>query len=57
VSYVDEKKPADGRVYDVLGLVAALRVNGQMLLELPVGEGGLGGRVFSDRSAEMAEDG
>jgi hypothetical protein len=39
----------------VLGLVAALRLNGQMmLLLLALGEGGLGGRTLRDRRADMA---
>jgi hypothetical protein len=55
-SYVDEKKPADGLVYEVLGLVAALRLNGQMAPLVLVGDGGLGGRMLRDRRAETAEE-
>ncbi len=59
MSYVDEKTPEAGRVYDVLGLAAALRVKGQMLpwyvFDVMVGEGGLGSRMVSDLSAEMAD--
>jgi hypothetical protein len=40
-------------VYELLGLVAELRLKGQM--PLPVGEVGLGGLMLSDRRADMAE--
>lgn len=61
VSYVEEKNPAEGRVYEVLGLVAALRVNGQMPTPLlPVGlADGLGGRApprVRERRADKAAD-
>jgi hypothetical protein len=50
----DEKKPlVECRVYELLGLVAELRLKGQM--PLPVGDGGLGGLTFSDRRADMAD--
>lgn len=59
MSYVDEKTPEAGRVYDVLGLTAALRVKGHMLpwyvLVAMVGDGGLGSRMVRDLSAEMAD--
>lgn len=42
-------------MYELVGLVAALRLKGQRLLLLPVGDGGLGGRTVKDRSAETAE--
>jgi hypothetical protein len=53
LSYVDEKKLV-GFVYEVLGLVAALRANGQMLGLAMVGDGGLGGRIVKDLRAETA---
>ena len=61
MSYVEEKKPADGRVYEVLGLVAALRVKGQIPIPLLVGlADGLGGRapprVKERRADRAAED-
>lgn len=43
-----------GFVYDVLGLVAALRANGHMLGLAVVGDGGLGGRIVKDLRAETA---
>lgn len=50
----DEKKPlVEGRVYELLGLVAELRLKGQ--IPLPVGDGGLGGLTLRDRKADMAE--
>jgi hypothetical protein len=56
-SYVDEKNGAEGREYDVLGLVAALRLKGQIALPVLVGDGGLGGRMLRDRRDEIAEEG
>lgn len=48
--------PDAGLEYDEPGLVAVLRVNGQMFgwYVLLLGEGGLGGWIVSDRNAEMA---
>jgi hypothetical protein len=47
------RRLADGRVYELLGLVAELRLKGQM--PLPDGDGGLGGLTLRDRRADMAE--
>lgn len=43
-------------MYEVPGLVATLRPNGQMLPLLPVGDGGLDGPMLRDRSAEIADE-
>lgn len=49
-----ERYAGDGRVYELPGLCAALRLKGHR--PPPAGEGGLGGRKLSDRSAERADE-
>ena len=41
-------------MYEELGLVAALRANGQILALVDTGDGGLGGRRLRDLKAETA---